>query len=106
MNAPNPHRRPVFTQWRTAVKVLTLLAYSAHQMHAHAAGSLPPPVRGNDAPASSKVKPAANATEQKRLGSVRFIRSSSEETQAQRTKRLKRECKGLPNAGACRGMTD
>ena len=28
------------------------------------------------------------------------------ETYAQRERRLRRECRGLPNAGACRGYTD
>lgn len=32
-------------------------------------------------------------------------RSPSEETKAERDRRLYRECKGLPNAGACRGYT-
>jgi hypothetical protein len=30
----------------------------------------------------------------------------SGETRAERTARLRRECKGMPNAGACTGMTD
>lgn len=33
----------------------------------------------------------------------RYIRSSSEESATQRDKRLKRECRGRPNAGACLG---
>ena len=32
-------------------------------------------------------------------------KSSSEESPAQRDKRLYRECKGMPNAGACLGYT-
>lgn len=36
---------------------------------------------------------------------VRFLDSGSGETKAAREKRLKRECKGRPNAGACLGMT-
>jgi hypothetical protein len=31
--------------------------------------------------------------------------SSSEETRAERERRLSRECKGMPNAGACKGYT-
>ncbi len=34
---------------------------------------------------------------------VTFHKSSSEESAAAREKRLKRECKGRPNAGACLG---
>ncbi|MGI9215668.1 MAG: hypothetical protein ACR2JA_01495 [Hydrogenophaga sp.] len=36
---------------------------------------------------------------------VRFIDAPSAESPAARQKRLKRECKGRPNAGACLGHT-
>ena len=36
-------------------------------------------------------------------GSAQTQRSSSEETKAERERRLTRECKGMPNAGACLG---
>jgi len=36
-------------------------------------------------------------------GSTQTQRSSSEETKAERERRLTRECKGMPNAGACLG---
>lgn len=36
---------------------------------------------------------------------VRFIESSSSESPAARSKRLKKECKGRPNAGMCLGHT-
>jgi hypothetical protein len=36
---------------------------------------------------------------------IKHQRSSSEETRAERDRRLYRECKGLPNAGACAGYT-
>lgn len=36
---------------------------------------------------------------------VTFIDAPSSETPAARTKRLKRECKGRPNAGMCLGHT-
>lgn len=35
--------------------------------------------------------------------SVRFIKAPSDETPAARARRLKRECKGKPNAGMCLG---
>lgn len=38
-------------------------------------------------------------------GSVRFIDAPSAESPAARKKRLQKECKGRPNAGACLGMT-
>lgn len=36
---------------------------------------------------------------------IKIKTQSSEETPAQRDKRLRRECKGRPNAGACLGYT-
>lgn len=36
---------------------------------------------------------------------VQFLDSGSGETKAARERRLKRECKGRPNAGACLGFT-
>jgi hypothetical protein len=37
--------------------------------------------------------------------SVKFHKAPSEESPAAREKRLKRECKGRPNAGMCSGFT-
>lgn len=37
-----------------------------------------------------------------RVGSVKFL-PGSQESDAARAKRLKRECRGRPNAGACLG---
>ncbi len=36
---------------------------------------------------------------------VRHQQNNSQESQAERDRRLYRECKGLPNAGACLGYT-
>lgn len=36
---------------------------------------------------------------------IQNIRSSSEETSAERDRRLYRECQGRPNSGACAGYT-
>jgi len=49
-------------------------------------------------------KPAAAETAKKKKGSApKFVNSSSQETTAERDRRLYRECKGRPNAGACLG---
>jgi hypothetical protein len=49
---------------------------------------------------------AANAPSKKKsVNKVTYQRSSSEETPAQRDRRMYRECKGMHNAGACRGYT-
>ncbi|MBL0920141.1 MAG: hypothetical protein IBJ14_15665 [Hydrogenophaga sp.] len=65
-------------------KITTALALSF--MLATAAAAEPPPAR----------KPPAKVT---------FHKAPSEESAAAREKRLKRECKGRPNAGACLGHT-
>lgn len=49
-------------------------------------------------------KKAAKATATGHVGKVTFLRGS-EETAQERSTRLKRECKGRVNAGACEGYT-
>lgn len=51
-------------------------------------------------------KPAASKTAKKSgaIGQVRFLPGSAETTK-ERSARLKRECKGRVNAGACAGYT-
>jgi hypothetical protein len=51
--------------------------------------------------ATEKAKKAAPA---KKQGSTKFM-PGSEETRKERATRLKRECKGRVNAGACEGYT-
>ena len=38
-------------------------------------------------------------------GKTTYRPSPSEESRAERERRLFRECRGMPNAGACRGFT-
>lgn len=47
----------------------------------------------------------APKTERRLPARVNFIDAPSSETPAAREKRLKRECRGRPNAGACLGHT-
>lgn len=56
------------------------------------------------AKSKSKSKKAAKSGAPSTGGKVKFIRGS-EETPAQRGARLKRECKGGVDAGACSGYT-
>jgi hypothetical protein len=58
----------------------------------------PPSLASSPAKTGVGQAPAA-----KPVGQVRFIDSSSSEKPAAREKRLKRECRGRPNAGACLG---
>lgn len=63
----------------------------------------------NNAHAARKKKADAAATSQpaKKSGTVKIKhqRSTSEESTAERDRRLYRECRGRPNAGACMGYT-
>lgn len=62
-----------------------------------------------DAHAARKKKDSANsshaASEKKGSVRVKYFGSSSEESTSQRDRRLYRECKGRPDAGACLGYT-
>jgi predicted small lipoprotein YifL len=57
-----------------------------------------PAVAADDKPKSTKPAP------KKKVAKPKFIDDTGE-TQKQRDKRLTRECKGRPNAGACAGYT-
>jgi hypothetical protein len=54
----------------------------------------------NAAPAS--VQPEKSKHKKKKSSTVKYDKGSAETT-AERDRRLKRECKGRPNAGACLG---
>ena len=58
-------------------------------------------------PASAGAKASKDdAAPARRLPSkVTFHKSPSEESRADRERRLRRECQGRPNAGACLGFT-
>lgn len=56
----------------------------------------------SDARTATPHKTAA-PTKAKSVSKITYQRSSSEETRAERDRRLYRECKGLPTAGACLG---
>ncbi|BEP92727.1 hypothetical protein GmRootA79_11110 [Acidovorax sp. A79] len=56
---------------------------------------------------SSSDPTITSRTSPKKKGAnkVTYQRSTSEETSAERDRRMYRECKGMHNAGACRGYT-
>lgn len=54
-------------------------------------------------PAAVTPGSPASAAASRPPTSVRFIKAPSDETPAARARRLKRECKGKPNAGMCLG---
>ena len=53
----------------------------------------------------SKTASTTGSTKTKGVRKVTYQRSSSEETRSERDRRMYRECKGMHNAGACRGYT-
>lgn len=55
--------------------------------------------------ASTAKNTVRAATAPKPASKVSFLDSGSSETPAAREKRLQRECRGRPNAGACLGHT-
>ena len=59
----------------------------------------------SDTAATSPVKKkgAKKASHKKAGHAAKVVKSPSEETRAERERRLLRECKGRPNAGACLG---
>ncbi len=57
-----------------------------------------------DQPTTAKTRKNASKNRVAKGAKARFIQGS-EETVAQRTARLKRECKGGVNAGVCAGFT-
>lgn len=61
-----------------------------------------------NADATQAKRSKANTGEsakKKGVSKVTYQRSTSEESPAERDRRMYRECKGLHNAGACRGYT-
>lgn len=58
----------------------------------------------SDPPAAGKK--AQPATKKQATARELSLPGGSGETKAERSARLKRECKGRPNAGACTGYTD
>jgi len=54
--------------------------------------------------ASSGAHATSTQTAKKQKShSVKFLKNPNQETPAERERRLARECKGMPNAGACLG---
>ncbi len=74
------------------VCILAVLCFAGPPIWAQTAG--PGHVASSARPTTAEPRPPT---------SVRFIKAPSEETPAARARRLKRECKGKPNAGMCLG---
>ena len=55
--------------------------------------------------ASDAAAAKAGPAKKSRAVKVKHQQNNSQESTAERDRRLYRECKGMPNAGACRGYT-
>jgi hypothetical protein len=62
------------------------------------------PAEAADRPKKPKAEKAARS-QANQPGKVSFAEAPSHENAAARAKRLQRECRGRPNAGACMGHT-
>ncbi|MDP2066860.1 MAG: hypothetical protein Q8K38_12925 [Burkholderiaceae bacterium] len=82
-----------------AAALATLMALGGGQPTAASAGT--PPVIAT-ATENGAVKP--NPPKKKKSSKPKIYKGSGE-TSAERDRRLYRECKGRPNAGACEGYT-
>jgi Ni/Co efflux regulator RcnB len=54
-------------------------------------------------PVQAASASTAKSAKKQKSHSAKFIKNPNQETSAERERRFKRECKGLPNAGACLG---
>jgi hypothetical protein len=84
-----------------------VLVLAACSLAAHPALALDASTSAASAPAKPQKKPAAKKSAKKaaKKAAKPVYIQGSEETVAQRSARLKRECKGGVNAGACAGYT-
>lgn len=67
--------------------------------------ALPTVALGADTAPKSARQAATQPNKKKGSLKIKHQRSPSEETSAERDRRLGKECKGAPNAGACLGYT-
>ena len=81
---------------------VVLASMLGNTAHAHSPATADQPAATKTKKTAAKKEPAKKAVNT--VGKAKFIRGS-EESIAERNARLKRECKGGVNAGACAGFT-
>jgi hypothetical protein len=81
-----------------ALLLAVALSLSLHSGDAHAAK------RKSKAACNVEVQMSQADELRCRASKTHYSRSSNDETRAERERRLKRECKGRPNAGMCLGF--
>ena len=89
-------------QLRATPLYLALLLAAALATPVHAATANPANAATLSAPAPNPAKPAKAKKKSTKTNTVKYEKGSAEST-SERDRRLYRECKGRPNAGACMG---
>jgi hypothetical protein len=95
------------TAFHRSVAPCVSMALAAGLLSAFMAGSSAHAATGRPSTenAAAPRERAAPAGRRHRIARPAVQRTSSDETAAERDRRLSRECRGLPNAGACLGYT-
>ena len=88
---------------RSVARLLSRCLSTIAAMAALNAISLPTTAYSAETFSTSTQKTDTQQSKKKGSLKIKHQRSPSEETTAERDRRLKRECKGAPNAGACLG---
>lgn len=95
---------PLYLALYLYLAALALMPLAAHAQPRLGAKALPH-TESRQATASAPTAPTAprRANARHRKPRIVYLPSPSEESSLQRDRRLQRECRGLPNAGACLG---
>lgn len=94
VNMPNPTQRRGAVVCAIVLSALTLPLHTASLSHAAASKQ-----------ASNANNASSGTAKKSRSVKVKPQQNHSGETTSERDRRLYRECKGMPNAGACLGYT-
>jgi hypothetical protein len=100
--AEHPKEALMKFQLRTEPLCLALLLAWAMAAPAQATTPASPATVGTTSPTETPPKPAKIKKKSTKTNKVKYEKGSGEST-AERDRRLYRECKGRPNAGACLG---
>jgi hypothetical protein len=97
-----PEEAFMTTQLRATPLYLALLLAAALAAPVQAATTASPATAGTLSPPETPPKPAKAKKKSTKTNTVKYEKGSAEST-SERDRRLYRECKGRPNAGACMG---
>jgi hypothetical protein len=104
MLQPTPHPEEAFMTFQLRAPTLCVALLLAAVLAAPALAATPTPANtaSDGAAAQPQSKPAKAKKKSTKTNSVKYEKGSAETT-SERDRRLFRECKGRPNAGACMG---